>query len=262
MIIRAIASLTSGGISMRANTCAGPCGGGAIIDRIGRRRDFGRYFLVHEQMRIGELGGLEFRVRNDDARVELGEAVQPHGEIMRHADAAMRRSMADTFAFVHGDAGPCDTLHVRHRRTAVDVRAVEDLFLNDAENAQRRRQARHSGRDRSIRDMHAIAIKVQLLLIDRNENLQRPFLNLAERLPVDAIGGFWFMGFMCSAMFVPAAVPVSGRCRRCGRGYDQARDKCDRVPAAAGAAAIPPKQLLVAPRACSHQCAPFNVNRS
>ena len=48
----------------------------AIIDRIDRRRDFGRYFLVREQMRIGELGGLEFRVRNDDARVELGEAVQ------------------------------------------------------------------------------------------------------------------------------------------------------------------------------------------
>ena len=99
--------------------------------------------------------------------------------------------------------------------------------------------------------MHAVAIKVQLLLIDRNKDLQRPFLNLAERFLVGAIGALWFMGFMCSAMFVPAAVPVSGRCRRCGRGYDQACDKCDRVPAAAGAAAIPPKQLLVAPRAQS-----------
>src|SRR6516165_813295 len=114
-------------------------------------------------MRIGELGGLEFKVRNDDARVEFGEAVQLDGEIMWHADAAMRRSMADTFAFVHGDAGPGDTLHVRHRGTAVDVRPVEDLFLNDAEDAQRCWQARHSGRDRSIRDMHAVAIKVQLL---------------------------------------------------------------------------------------------------
>jgi len=214
-------------------------------------------------MRIGELGRLEFRVRNDDARVELGEAVQPRGEIMRHADAAMRRSMADTFAFVHGDARPGDALHVRHRRTAVDVRAVEDLFLNDAEDAQRRRQARHSGRDRRIRDMHAVAVKVQLLLIDRNENLQRPFLNLAERFPVDAIGSLCLVDFMCSVMFVPATVPVSGRCRRCGRGYGQACEKCDRVPAAAGAAATPPKkQLLVAPRACSHQCDPPNVNRS
>src|SRR6516165_3031182 len=81
--------------------------------------------------------------------------------------------------------------------------------------------------------MHAVAIKVQLLLIDRNENLQRPFLNLAERFPVDAIGGLCLVGFICSVMFVPAAVPVSGRCRRCGRSYSQACEKCDRVPARA-----------------------------
>src|SRR6516165_4837862 len=81
--------------------------------------------------------------------------------------------------------------------------------------------------------MHAVAIKVQLLLIDRNENLQRPFLNLAERFPVDAIGGLCLVGFICSVMFVPATVPVSGRCRRCGRSYSQACEKCDRVPARA-----------------------------
>src|SRR6516165_9281758 len=108
--------------------------------------------------------------------------------------------------------------------------------------------------------MRAVAIKVQLLLIDRNENLQRPFLNLADRFPVGAIGGLCFVGFMGRVMFVPAAVPVSRRCRRCGRAYGQACEKCDRAPAAAGAAAIPPKQLLVAPRACSHQCAPPNMN--
>src|SRR5437764_4950125 len=37
--------------------------------------------------------GLSSEFANDDARVELAEAIQPHGEIMRHADAAMRRSM-------------------------------------------------------------------------------------------------------------------------------------------------------------------------
>src|SRR6516164_6298094 len=107
--------------------------------------------------------------------------------------------------------------------------------------------------------MRAVAIKVQLLLIDRNENLQRPFLNLADGFPVGAIGGLCFVAFMCRVM--PVAVPVSGRCRRCGRGYGQACEKRDRVPAAPGAAAaIPPKQLLVAPRACTHQCAPPNLN--
>src|SRR5690242_1641610 len=110
--------------------------------------------------------------------------------------------------------------------------------------------------------MHAVAIKVQLLLIDRNKDLQWPFLNLAERFLVDPIGGLWFVSFVCCAMFVPAAIPVCGRCRRCGRGYGQAREKCDRVPAAAAAATIPPEELLVAPRACSHQCAPPDVNRS
>src|SRR6516165_3368731 len=108
--------------------------------------------------------------------------------------------------------------------------------------------------------MHAVAIKVQLLLIDRNEDLQRPFLNLADRFPVGAIGGLCFVGFMCRVMFVPAAMPVSRRCRRCSRGDGQACEKCNRVPAAAGAAAIPLKQLLVALRAYSHQCAPPNVN--
>src|SRR5215469_15832687 len=64
--------------------------------------------------------------------------------------------------------------------------------------------------------MGAVAIKVQLLLIDRNENLQRPFLNLADRFLVGAIGGLCFVVFMCRVMFVPAAVPVSRRCRRSG----------------------------------------------
>src|SRR5215469_1401446 len=107
--------------------------------------------------------------------------------------------------------------------------------------------------------MRAVAIKVQLLLIDRNENLQRPFLNSADRFPVGAIGGLCFVVFVYRVMFVPAAVPVSRR-RQCGRGYGQACKKCDRIPAAAGAAAIPLKQLLVAPRAYSYQCTPPNVN--
>src|SRR6516162_2900160 len=86
--------------------------------------------------------------------------------------------------------------------------------------------------------MRAVAIKVQLLLIDRNEDLQRPFLNLADRFPVGAIGGLCYVGFMCHVMFVPAVIPVSRRCRRCGRRYGQACEKCNRVSAAAGDAVV------------------------
>ena len=57
---------------------------------------------------------------------------------MRHADTAMRRSMADTFAFVHSDAGPSDALHVRHRRV-VEVGNVMPVLLQDGEKAHRRR---------------------------------------------------------------------------------------------------------------------------
>jgi len=62
--------------------------------------------------------------------------------------------------------------------------------------------------------MYAVAIEMQLLLIDRNKDLQRPFLNLAERFLVDSIGGLWFVSFVCCAMFVPVAIPVCGRRRR------------------------------------------------
>jgi hypothetical protein len=81
--------------------------------------------------------------------------------------------------------------------------------------------------------MRAVAIEVQLLLIDRNEDLQRPFLNLPDRFPVGAVGGLCFVGFMCRVLYVPATVPVSGRCRRCGCGYGQAYEKCDRVSVSA-----------------------------
>ncbi len=64
--------------------------------------------------------------------------------------------------------------------------------------------------------MYAVAIKAQLLLIDRNKDLQRPFLNWTERFLVTAIGDLRFVGLMCRAMFVRAAIPVSGRCRRSG----------------------------------------------
>jgi hypothetical protein len=125
----------------------GRLGGDGLSAVHGRRCDLRRLFLMHEQMRVGEFHRLQFGTGNNHAGVELGEAVQPHGEIMRHADAAMRGRVADIRAFMHGDARPGDALHVRHRRIAVDVRTMEELFLDDAEDAERRRMARYAGGD-------------------------------------------------------------------------------------------------------------------
>ena len=57
-----------------------------------------------------------------------GSTVEPDRKFARHADAAMRRPMADIFTLVERDTGPGDALHVRHRRVAVDIGAVEDRF--------------------------------------------------------------------------------------------------------------------------------------
>src|SRR5262249_42241019 len=62
--------------------------------------------------------------RDDDALADLGETPQALRGACRQTDAAMRSGVARYYAQVHRDAGPGDALHVRHRRTAVDVRAV------------------------------------------------------------------------------------------------------------------------------------------
>ena len=98
-------------------------------------------YLVHEQMRIGELDRFQVRSRDDHAHAEPGQAVQPDRKIVRHADAAMRCRMADIFALMQRHARPGDALHEGHRRVAVDIGTVEDLLLDDAEHAERRRQA-------------------------------------------------------------------------------------------------------------------------
>ena len=63
------------------------------------------------------------------------------------ADAAMRGRVTDILAFMHSDARPGDALHERHRRITVDVRAVENLFLDDAEDAEGCRMSGYAGGD-------------------------------------------------------------------------------------------------------------------
>src|SRR5690242_875142 len=79
-----------------------------------------------------------------------------------------------------GDAGPGDPLHEGHRRAAVEIGFVVALLVDDAEHAHRRRMPRYSGRDRRVNDMRSVAVEVELLLVDRNDDLQRPRRNIAE----------------------------------------------------------------------------------
>jgi len=90
----------------------------------------------------------------------------------------------------------------------------------------------------------AVAVEVQLLLIDRNENLLRPFRNIADRFFAPTIGGFRFVRFMRGFMFVqtavPAAIPVGGRCWRGTRRQGHGNGK--RESASADDTAIPPRR--------------------
>src|SRR5947207_15462113 len=114
---------------------------------------------------------------------------------MRHAYAAVRGGMADILAFMHGDTRPGNALHIGHRRIAIDVRAMKHLFLDDAEDTERRRMVGYAGGDRGVGDMDAVAVPMQLLLIDRNENLLRAFRDTRERVLACGFRGFRLMRF-------------------------------------------------------------------
>src|SRR5215467_7297598 len=107
--------------------------------------------------------------------------------------------------------------------------------------------------------MHAVAVEMQLLLIDRNENLLRPFRNFDGRFFAGAIGGFRLVRFVCASMLVPAAVPtaipVSGRRGRRTRCQGQTCGEGERGHAAADAA-VPPTLPLVASRTRDVQLCP------
>src|SRR5689334_16601853 len=111
--------------------------------------------------------------------------------------------------------------------------------------------------------MHAIAVEMQLLLIDRNKNLLRPFCRLAKRILLGTIAGLGSTRFVRGSMLVPtaipaAAIPISRGRRSCRRHYRQGHQNPDR---AASAAIIPPRPLVVG-RASSHQFAPSQYDRT
>src|SRR5580692_12119014 len=122
--------------------------------------------------------------------------------------------MTDILALVQRDAGPSDALHERHRRTAVDIRAVEALLADDAEYASRRRQRGYAGGDQRIGDFLAVGVEVELLLIDGNDDLHRTFRQSAEWVLADV---FRFPGL--------GLVPGPRRCRRCQRHRDRETER-------------------------------------
>jgi len=135
---------------------------------------------VHEEVRVGEVLRKQFGASDDDAGAETGQGPQPRSELLRQADAAVRGRMAEILTLMQGDAGQGNPLHEGHRRAAVEIGFVVALLVDDAEHAHRRRMPRYSGRDRRVSDMRSVAVEVELLLADRNDDLQRPGRNIAE----------------------------------------------------------------------------------
>src|SRR5258706_1034121 len=74
---------------------------------------------------------------------------------------------------MHGDARPCNPLHVGHRRATVDIGVVKFVFLNDAEDAHWRRMSAHARGDRRFREESAGVVKLQALPFDRDRDDQR-----------------------------------------------------------------------------------------
>ena len=119
-------------------------------------------------------GRRDFAGGDHDPRAHPGPVPHLHGKDHGHADAAVRSRIAREHAGMYGDARPCDPLHVRHRGAAIDIGAVEFVFLNDAENAHRRRMATHARGDRCFREESVGVVNLQALLVDRDRDDQRP----------------------------------------------------------------------------------------
>ena len=171
--------LDGGGVSCRPRIlgkCRGQRDRGGGHDRNRRRGVF-----THEQVRVGELLRRKLGIGDEYFGAEFAHRIQAHCEIVRHANAAVRRRMAQIHALMQGHARPSDVLHEGHGRRAIDVGLAKELLLNDAERADRRRMLWNAGCHQCFGDFFAVAVKVQLLLVDEDKNLHRPFRDIAER---------------------------------------------------------------------------------
>src|SRR5438552_3435323 len=92
----------------------------------------------------------------------------------------MRSRMPGQHALVQGHARPGDALHERHGRTAVDIRMMEAVLFDDAEDPERRGMSGYAGRDRALRHPSAVAVERDLLGPDIDNDLQRALGHVAE----------------------------------------------------------------------------------
>ena len=82
----------------------------------------------------------------------------------------MAGGMAGEIAGMHGDAAPCQALHVGHWRVVVGAGVVGVIFLQDREDTGGSFMAFSAGADRSATDEDTVSIDASRLQWQADEN--------------------------------------------------------------------------------------------
>ena len=120
--------------------------------------------LGHRQEGAGDFDRGRVTPRDHDAVSDLRHAPELLGEPISKPDATMRGRIARDHAQMHGNAGPRDALHKRHRCAAVDVGMVPALFPKDAEQANRRGMPPHAGGNARLREAAGAVVDSDMLI--------------------------------------------------------------------------------------------------
>ena len=118
-------------------------------------------------------GRLACGVGDDDRHPGRRDVEELLREFAGQVDAAVRFRIARQSTRVQRDTAPSEPLHVGHRRTVVDGRAMLLLLLQDREYAGRRHMSGTAGAHRGRADQDAVAIHVRLLLRDAHDHEDR-----------------------------------------------------------------------------------------
>ena len=120
-----------------------------------------------------DLFRLRLVVGDDHRHAELGDAEQALGELLRQAHASVRGRVARQLPGMQRDARPGQPVHVRHRRVVVGRGMVVLVLLQDLEHAGRRCVAELAGRAGRGGDAHAVAVDVDPLIGERDDDEDR-----------------------------------------------------------------------------------------